>query len=263
MAASLRLRRSGFSLVELVVVIGIILVLMTILLPVVQRVREAAYRATCASNLGQIGHAIQIYAANNDGEIPAVYGLATPHPRPMGWSRPVVDDRGTGSGGILLLISRPVGMGNESILRDGALFACPADPHDRTPDRFIATVPFRPSFRAMSYLYWYVPQGGDSCRWWLSPPDKPMPWDHGAYAGYERHNVAQRGAASIAILVELWALHYIDYPPHGDHGLGGNVSYLDGHVGWVPAIDVPDARFPKFDYRDFTSDMALVDHAAY
>src|SRR4051794_10092785 len=60
----------AFTLVELLVVIGIIAVLISALLPALNRARQAANSIDCQARLRQMGQALQIYAVNNKGVVP-------------------------------------------------------------------------------------------------------------------------------------------------------------------------------------------------
>jgi len=71
--AERRRRRAAFTLVELLVVIGIIAVLIGILLPALSRARESGNLIKCQANLKQIGTALHIYAGQNRGMLP--YGF--------------------------------------------------------------------------------------------------------------------------------------------------------------------------------------------
>ena len=64
---SIRREKAGFTLIELLVVVAIIALLISILLPSLQRAREQAKRAVCASNMGQFGRASALYSEENDG----------------------------------------------------------------------------------------------------------------------------------------------------------------------------------------------------
>jgi prepilin-type N-terminal cleavage/methylation domain-containing protein/prepilin-type processing-associated H-X9-DG protein len=71
-------KRGGFTLVELLVVIGIIAVLIAILLPVLGRARDQANRTACMSNLRQLALGFMLYASDNKDKCP--YGSRLDNP---------------------------------------------------------------------------------------------------------------------------------------------------------------------------------------
>ena len=120
---------AAFTLVELLVVVGIIAVLVAILMPALARTREQARRAACASNLRQQGAAMHAYANDFDGDYPLP---ANPGPpvNPIGgfhWPMGAMSIEAFYS--VPPSQARPAGQGvlyARGIVRDWQIFYCPS-----------------------------------------------------------------------------------------------------------------------------------------
>ena len=120
--------RRGFTLVELLVVIGIIALLISILLPTLSRAREAGNRVACASNLRQLGIAFEMYVSEHKGTYPPAWfqddqtigGYSGQPGRNITWAT---------------LLRQYIGVKNNDPRQGGNLpvFKCPNDRLERAP----------------------------------------------------------------------------------------------------------------------------------
>src|ERR1700749_2146921 len=96
------IRRTAFTLIELLVVIAIIAIIAAILFPVFAKVRDKARQTTCLSNLRQLGSAFSMYVGDNDQNYPywdydlsSMVGTKTPDHLESVWYNAIYPYAGT------------------------------------------------------------------------------------------------------------------------------------------------------------------------
>lgn len=215
-----RTRRLAFTLVELLVVVGIIAVLVALLLPTLKGAREHAQRSACGSNLRQFGQAFHMYANEHKGKYPT--------PLPLGhW--PI--------GALTLRFPQPeppVGpalMYETGHLKEHRVLYCPsAEQFGFTPDTY-----WTPGRWQLTYISYPVWAGYRSAQDYAGELPKAV--------ADRQHTTSTRmlsgdvvGSAERNNLPSLWSNHL------GRRGknakgqemlnVGGNVLLNDGAVQW-------------------------------
>jgi prepilin-type processing-associated H-X9-DG protein len=224
-------RHRGFSLLELVVVIGTITYLLALLLPALQNARRSALQTRCALNLRQIGTAIQAYANDNDLFVPRDCTPGRPDRAP--W----------------LVLLGPYVFGDRELtvnnLHEVKTYQCPAHPMTQLqiPSGYVIN-----AFAFETGPNW-SPDG--PIKLTMVRGSATLPWVLEATNGFPG---SAPGVADPIFLVEFHDVYDPAHLPQGDlpritdqrHGKRSNVLYLDGHVA---AVTRGELTLQQFDDR--------------
>lgn len=209
----------GFTLVEMLVVMAIVTILAALLLPVIDRARQAGRRVACLSNLRQMGLAINQYAADCDGRLPP-YLVSTAATPPSG--RPA-------SGAWYW---------NEIIYayhKNAALFYCPNGAQSNSPlggqyganSQVLRGIPILiAGVTAPSSVYLCM----DGGTFGVDPQFYAIPGQLVSTRYLPGMGEATGPAASA--VPSLPKLYWNDYT-RGRHFGGINICFMDGHARWV------------------------------
>lgn len=223
-------RRRAFSLVELLVVIGITVILLSIFVPYVVKVRETENRAKCAENLRMIAAGLQSYARNNHGLLPRVVydpahnpdgywaftGAASPDP----FARDSQVKPNDVTASLWLLV--------RAGLAQPGLFVCPSTSQAPGPGE-IADWKRRSNFAGQQHLsYSYA-----------SPFSSALGYTLNDYLPADFALIADKNPGKAPGGADVTAPAYSDPPVEmaransNNHGRAGqNVLYADGHVAF-------------------------------
>ncbi len=212
----------GFTLVELLVVIGIVAVLLAILLPTLSRVRQAGNAVTCAANLRQIGQAVLLYVQDNRGFLPPsepLLGEQLPFGR---WPSILV-----GAGYLNVGTADQFG-----VTGPASVFKCPSDATisaDRAVNVNFEGTSFIPNGLLMPRSIYYNPHRGPQSIWRFSYLDRRllMTEKDGNLQYGGPIGLSPAGAPSYQRLINNVR------PRHGRGDRNGglaNVLFADGHV---------------------------------
>ena len=236
-------KQRGFTLVELLVVIGIIAVLIAILLPALNRARRQALRVSCSANLQQIGILWTLYANDNKGTLPTMY-YQTGSPPPL-------DKTGFGNWTLITADDQPGNINYTQLFKDryklksGKIFYCPTYrpfAGDSVEDdwAYIRAVPTGIGAINTTFISYSILSGNLTAKTYagllrFNKPPPPQP----VFKTNEK-NLSQRPVVADetdfypASMAAVATYAYSNHFEVGPLPAGGNALFGDGHVEWRP-----------------------------
>jgi len=212
-------KKTGFTLVELLVVVAIIGVLAAILLPALVRAREAAMRTSCLNNLRQIGIAFRLYLLENKDTYPAAQDPVSTDPYYWLWM---------GRG-----FRRPLAELIPGDKENPGVFYCPSD------TRTCCVEVYERTSYAYSMAFYHSPEQIDAM-------DGPAYTYSAALAvpTIPQRSAAVRNPSKKILAGEWYANHAAWANDAGWFGWGGSRLYLfaDGHVEYLRSDQILPAN---------------------
>lgn len=203
-------RNRGFTLTELLVIVGVVALLIGILLPALSRAREASRRTQCLANLHTLAQGLIQYAANNNDQLP-------------NGNPPLIWNDYDGQNRVLTHFAT-------NYVKSPVVFHCPSD-LSAVP-RKIATADWTMDDSArISYEFfsvWFPPE--NPARLAKFQGKAPLAWD-------------QDAGRPVDPLTKLPTKNILK--PMRNHRGGGNVVYSDGHADWQAEERWEDVSWPS------------------